>query len=717
MLSIASSPPFPVGSAAPIMTAPPGADGFAALFGAVGEDAPLGGKTLPALPVSAAASPQAVAGADATPGDPLDVLADFVEPVPSRSRGSNHDAGGAERAASEAVVDGPCQDDLRPIAAATRQSKRARAPGAESDDPVEVAPGNGDRAITQATSGSILATPAPSVPVALVGHARPTDPPTAMIPAAVEPREARSRHPTLRPTSGEAPSIQPQLAENGSTVRQVEPKIVNPDASPAQRGTGPTTNQTPQASPERAERPATVRFDQQRTGVAAASTPLRETVPGGRPEAGQSTAPEGSPLHRAQPVTHAAKAPALVAAERRSAALTLASKPARGPGGPTATLPVAPPNAERPTIGATAIPAPNPEPPIFQRLPGDDGAPGQPVRSVEAHVSIVRTVNVRGGDGSSPHVESIPGSTHDVRLASQASTKPVQPVGDLPVPVDELLRAADPRPLIAPVSARTFAPHVNDPIREPTRTEAKPTAPAAVGASADLAPTQETSAPATFEEQPAAKPDRAHAPHVAPAQITAARVAPQTAPPLDTAARLVTRPAPAPRAVVRVGAMAEPPEPTLTTAAALAATATAAAAAPTAPPPLDMTRHTWPAAMIARIERLRDEADAVSTTIRVIPDALGAIDVSLRKDGEVTHVHLAAEQPQTRALLADASPKLAELAEQRGLKLGDAQVQAGPGSNGGQQSAPQPTPRRTATPPPTAAPARAESSITDDRIA
>nr|WP_244655521.1 flagellar hook-length control protein FliK [Sphingomonas sp. CFBP 13603] len=88
---------------------------------------------------------------------------------------------------------------------------------------------------------------------------------------------------------------------------------------------------------------------------------------------------------------------------------------------------------------------------------------------------------------------------------------------------------------------------------------------------------------------------------------------------------------------------------------------------------------------------LRDAANATDTRIRLIPDALGAIDVSMRKDGDTVHVHFNAEQAATRTLLADAQPRLAELAEARGLKLGQAMLGGGnTGSNAGssQQRAP-----------------------------
>ncbi|MGA1798460.1 flagellar hook-length control protein FliK [Sphingomonas sp. 4RDLI-65] len=114
--------------------------------------------------------------------------------------------------------------------------------------------------------------------------------------------------------------------------------------------------------------------------------------------------------------------------------------------------------------------------------------------------------------------------------------------------------------------------------------------------------------------------------------------------------------------------------------------------------PLDMRQERWPHAMIEHIEMIRDAADATDTRIRLIPDALGAIDVSVKTDGDTVHVHFNAEQAATRTLLADAQPRLAELAEARGLKLGQGAL--GDGNTGSsQQRAPTPSqiPNRTAT--------------------
>jgi flagellar hook-length control protein FliK len=154
---------------------------------------------------------------------------------------------------------------------------------------------------------------------------------------------------------------------------------------------------------------------------------------------------------------------------------------------------------------------------------------------------------------------------------------------------------------------------------------------------------------------------------------------------------------------------------------------TQAVAAPTAGEgaTLDLADRHWPAAMVAHIERLRDAADqwadAGSTRIRVVPDALGGIDVSLSRHGDgAVQVTLSADQPATRALLADAQPELNRLAEARGVRLTDSGIGGGGmtgggatgGFAGGQASDGQP--RRPAAPALAAAPASALSPDNGD---
>lgn len=130
--------------------------------------------------------------------------------------------------------------------------------------------------------------------------------------------------------------------------------------------------------------------------------------------------------------------------------------------------------------------------------------------------------------------------------------------------------------------------------------------------------------------------------------------------------------------------------------------------------PLDTRQGSFPHQMIDRIEQLRDSANANDTRIRLVPDALGTIDVTMRRDGDTVHVHFDAQQSATRTMLADAQPQLAGIADARGLKLG--QTSVGTGDGGAQQQQQRPAPAWQ--PPRAPAPAEAATPITDDiRIA
>lgn len=105
--------------------------------------------------------------------------------------------------------------------------------------------------------------------------------------------------------------------------------------------------------------------------------------------------------------------------------------------------------------------------------------------------------------------------------------------------------------------------------------------------------------------------------------------------------------------------------------------------------PLDLSRDDWAGKMIDRIAALRDAAEATDTRIRLAPENLGNVDVSIRREGDRVHVHFTAENPAARQLLAEAAPRLAELADARGVKLGQTSVDGGTGGQQGQPNQPQ----------------------------
>lgn len=123
--------------------------------------------------------------------------------------------------------------------------------------------------------------------------------------------------------------------------------------------------------------------------------------------------------------------------------------------------------------------------------------------------------------------------------------------------------------------------------------------------------------------------------------------------------------------------------------------------------PLDLRREDLAAGLATRIEALRDAADATNTRIRLVPDALGKIDVAIRREGETLHVHFAADTAATRGLLSEAQPRLADIASQRGLTLGDTTVGGG---GTGSQNDPRQRAETTAQAPHSPRPPRAANS-------
>ncbi len=109
-----------------------------------------------------------------------------------------------------------------------------------------------------------------------------------------------------------------------------------------------------------------------------------------------------------------------------------------------------------------------------------------------------------------------------------------------------------------------------------------------------------------------------------------------------------------------------------------------------------MTKADWLASMIDRIETLRDDTGGIrETRMKLAPEALGNVEVTVRRDESgVLQVRIAADTAQARAMLNDAAPKLAEMVEARGLKLGGSSVDAGAGDHRRDAPAPTPTTRR-----------------------
>ena len=129
---------------------------------------------------------------------------------------------------------------------------------------------------------------------------------------------------------------------------------------------------------------------------------------------------------------------------------------------------------------------------------------------------------------------------------------------------------------------------------------------------------------------------------------------------------------------------------------------------------LDLTQDSGLQRMIDRIELLRDDMDSRDTRVRLVPDALGSIDVAVRQEGDRVHVRFTAEQDATRALIVEAQPRLTELAATRGIRIGDTSVATDTAGGG---ATPQPRPAPTFARAPSAAPREDIESDTDHRLA
>ncbi|NIJ21168.1 flagellar hook-length control protein FliK [Sphingomonas naasensis] len=130
---------------------------------------------------------------------------------------------------------------------------------------------------------------------------------------------------------------------------------------------------------------------------------------------------------------------------------------------------------------------------------------------------------------------------------------------------------------------------------------------------------------------------------------------------------------------------------------------------------LDMRRQEWAGQMVDQLEAMRD-ASRGETRLSLSPEALGKVDVSIRQDGDRIHVHFATETQAARQLLTDAQPRLSELAEARGVKLGQTSVDTGGAGHGSpRERQPELSPQSSAPRGPEAA--DATTTATDDRIA
>jgi len=131
--------------------------------------------------------------------------------------------------------------------------------------------------------------------------------------------------------------------------------------------------------------------------------------------------------------------------------------------------------------------------------------------------------------------------------------------------------------------------------------------------------------------------------------------------------------------------------------------------------------------MIDRIETLQGAGPARETRLSLMPEALGKVDIAIRQDDSGSiHVQFNTDTQSARQLIADAQPKLAEIAQERGIRLGSTSVEsnatgtgagnANPQMNQGQRQDAAPNRNQPSAPP--SARREAQTSTQDDeRIA
>ncbi|MET0307881.1 MAG: flagellar hook-length control protein FliK [Sphingomonas sp.] len=332
-----------------------------------------------------------------------------------------------------------------------------------------------------------------------------------------------------------------------------------------------------------------------------------------------------------------------------------------------------------------------------KKLPGLDGKPGDADKDGD-------------GEPDAPDAAfawfAAPVVAEPVRTGFSAAARPVAQPAAAALPgggpfasEPPVAGAAKPQP--APASGATppagdAAPAVNPPVPLP----AQPVAPVAVEPK-PVFQAKDEAPKADASTQPVALP----AVDVSKLEVPTLANRPMVTPPtiaLDAPA--------AQRRVIRdiAGTTFAPAAPDAPSAPAIAAPADMQQAA------LDTRRHEWMGSMIDRIEAMRDASNTGDTRIRLSPEALGQVDISIRHEGDRVHVHFATETPAARQLLTDAQPRLSELAEARGVKLGQTSVDSGTAGSGQHQTA-------TRQPPVPARPASAvvadAAADTDQRIA
>jgi hypothetical protein len=340
---------------------------------------------------------------------------------------------------------------------------------------------------------------------------------------------------------------------------------------------------------------------------------------------------------------------------------------------PSALLPLVPPQLLPATLSASA-----PVTAVATSVPSAPGAAAPPALATSPHV-----------------VPAFPDTVADIPNAAAPTADPVAttamppspiPAAAMPSPSPVIAPALSANPTVTPAAVAAVAPQaaaiVADAIGRVLQTPARVDAPvhaappndtsgAAVATAAMVTATAATAQPIAVSAtpQPASQVFAGAIAAAAAWREPAARSSKQD--PTDASAQLgIAAPLQvADRAVVQ-------------------ATGDAGGTA------LDLTQDTGLHRMIDHIETLRDaagdRADAQDTRIRLVPDALGSVDVQVRQDGATVHVAFTAQHDATATLIADAQPRLTQLAAERGVTIGGTSVATDTGSSAQQQACPAP---------------------------
>ncbi|MBY9064243.1 flagellar hook-length control protein FliK [Sphingomonas yunnanensis] len=695
--------PVALGEGAPLAAGPTGEAALAWLADATGLDVPPA-SSVPETVVAAAATPRhavplpagAVLGRAAAvrraiapepPASTSEAVVADVALLRSNRASTLDETATAESAGGERPAAAPSEPlATTPVAPAILATPTMTPPFLAA--PVRRDAAANNEAAVPPTVGSVAA----PGQTAVTHDSAPTLPlaPRDTIPAKGFPASARPADITLAPAA-------PTPAASAATASPVATSVG--DVPPARADAPTAATPLPDIAGKRAAVPTltpgpAIASSPARAAASASSTPAA-TMPATviATEGTEAATPSGNPTATVAAATDALSVPPRTTARRAAApagpsrvdsAARPALLPATGAGQiaaavaapakpPLATVPPPIPSGTEqvrvqvaPRRGAVDETAPAPA-----AIPADAAPPRQGARA---------PLPTLDADAARPVVASATPPRSPAAVAPVAAASTPTPVASV-ASVAPVIAAAAPARVDAPLTLAPPASPATAPVATLPTADGSAAAIAATALPADPAATGPVDSAAAVALDPA--------PHAASTAVAATPVAlpAAAAPAIATAARTF---ADAIHRAVTADERAAPAEPLPTAQLAQPATGAITAAAVAAPQPatqqpLDMTHGRWPEAMIHRIEMLRDMANANDVRIRLVPDALGAIDVSLRRDGDTVQVQLVAEQPQTRALLAEAQPRLQEMAEQRGIKLqhgGSATAGNGSGGNG-----------------------------------